>query len=146
MDFTVEILTPQVVAVEIDSSGLIARMNDVLTQFAGITGSGLSWTITGADTEMAVNYGYLCNSLSLQRMKLPSAANVGDRLVVIGGSSTRFRVEQYVDQSIVFGSLSTSVGIVGRIDSLNPGAALDLTHLGNSQWLAKDSNGNFEVV
>jgi hypothetical protein len=147
----VEILTPQVVAVDIDSSGLIARMNDVLTQLAelsagGIAGSGLSWTITGADTEMAVNYGYVCNSFSLQRMKLPAVAVVGDRVVVMSGSPTLFRVEQREGQSILFGDIPTTVGITGRIDSLHPGAGIELTFVGSSRWAVKDSNGNFEVT
>lgn len=106
----------------------------------------ISWVITDADTEMTSNCCYFCQSLILQRMKLPDSATPGDQLILIGAESTLFRIEQRDNQSVLFGDLATEVGVAGRIDSLSPGAVLNLSYIGNNRWVVKFSSGNFDVA
>lgn len=106
----------------------------------------ISWVITDADTEMASNCCYFCQSLTLQRMRLPDWAALGDQLILIGAEATLFRIEQRENQSVLFGDLATEVGVTGRIDSLSPGAVLNLSYIGNNRWIVKFSTGNFDMA
>lgn len=87
----------------------------------------LQWVeVTGTSQAMAINTGYIANNAGLVTLTLPSTAAVGDIVRVTGKGAGGWRMAQNAGQSINFGSLTTTTGAGGRLDSNNDYDSVEL--------------------
>jgi hypothetical protein len=113
------------------------------------SGSGLAWVdVTGVSQSIAVNTGYLSNNAGTVAFSLPASANLGDvfRIVGVQGAWT---LSQAANQRILFGSISTTLGIAGSLASTNAGDCVELVATNTSAstaWRVISSIGNITVT
>ena len=110
----------------------------------GVGGGALATIATSASLVLQTGYRYICTGLSLQILTLPLLADTGAIIAIHGDSVGLFRVAQLTGQQIRVGNKLTTIGLPGRLDSLEIGDAVDLICRGSGQWTCKLS-GNFEV-
>lgn len=136
---------------------LQAGTNVTITNPDGIAGnpsiavSGImSWlSVTGTTQAMSTNTGYVVNNASLVTLTLPSTANLGDSIRVLGASSGLWKISQLVTQQIIFGILSSTAGTSGSISSLKSNDAVEIRCIvaGTSTiWEVVSSAGNITVT
>lgn len=105
----------------------------------------MSWSVnTGSTVAMAVNVGYIANASGTQVLTLPAVAAVGS-LITVGGinNATGWQIAQNAGQSINFGTVVTTTGATGFLQS---SATNDVVHLvctvANTNWLVLSCIGN----
>lgn len=78
------------------------------------------WTdVTGTSQTMLNNNGYVADNASLVTLTLPSTANFGDEIKIVGKGAGGWLIAQNAGQSIKFGNVSTTAGVSGSIASTN---------------------------
>jgi hypothetical protein len=105
---------------------LVGSVGDVLTSngsgldpsFQSPTGGLLPWTDETSSKTMSVNGGYTTNGAGLIVLTLPTVAPYGSIFRIVGKSSGGWQVAQNSGQTIHFGSVSTTTGITGSIQSI----------------------------
>jgi hypothetical protein len=108
------------------------------------SGGGVSWVQITVSQELLPNRGYFCTGLALQTLTLPQSADIGDVVSVYGEGVGLFRIAQLSGQRIRVGNKATTLGLAGRIDSLEVGDAIELVYRGSGLWTGNLA-GNFEV-
>jgi hypothetical protein len=91
------------------------------------TGGGMSWTeVTGASQSMSPDNGYIANNAGLVTLTLPVTAAIGTAISVIGKGAGGWLIAQNVNQSIRFGSSTTTVGVGGSLASTQSADSINL--------------------
>lgn len=110
------------------------------------TGAGFSWntiTVVGPTT-MSINNGYISNSASTVQLLLPATAVVGSALFIVGKGTGGWQINQAAGQQILAESSSTSVGVLGTVNSSNQrDTMLLLCTTANTTWTAISGFGNW---
>lgn len=103
--------------------------------------------VNGATQAMAANTKYYANNAALVTLTLPTVAAKGSVLQVVGKAAGGWRIAQGAGQQIRFGSLDTTSGASGRIDSTFATDSLFLEcTTTDSIWTVISSQGNMDVV
>jgi hypothetical protein len=121
-------------------------LNGVIWENPG-TGS-VKWNLIPAvSANMAVQNGYVPNNIAQVSLNLPTTAVFGDIIRIVGKGSGGFRITQNAGQVIVFGMLSTTLGITGYLESNDRrDSVIILCTDNNVEFTIIDSNGNLTVV
>lgn len=100
------------------------------------SGSGMGWNeITTTTDNMLPNNGYIANNGGLVTLSLPSTANVGDVIYIVGKGSGGWKVGQAAGQQIIMGSSATTIGAGGSIASTNQYDSIALVcTIANTTW------------
>lgn len=110
------------------------------------TGGGLPWTeiaVVGP-TAMSVNNGYVTNNGARVQLTLPLASAFGSNIRILGKSAGGWQINQNAGQSIVLDSSSTSVGVLGTLQSDAFRDSVDLIcTTANTVWTIGDGIGNY---
>jgi hypothetical protein len=113
------------------------------------TGGGLSWTVvTGTTQAAAVNNGYIANNAGTVTITLPATAAVGSIIRVTGiNNATGWLIAQNAGQTIRFGTLATTTGVAGSLQSTATRDAVELLCVvANTTFQILSSIGNITVV
>lgn len=82
--------------------------------------SASTWTeVTSTSVVMEVNSGYKANNSSRVSLALPAASIFGQQISVVGFGAGGWRITQGTGQKIIIGSISSSVGTGGYVESEN---------------------------
>lgn len=112
--------------------------------------STITWsTVTGTSQSMATNNGYVANNAGQVVFTLPSTANLGDIITVIGiNNATGWKIAQNSSQQIMLGDVNTTAGTGGFLSSTAIGDRVTLTCVvaGSSTTYSATSMGNITVV
>lgn len=108
------------------------------------TGGGLTWSEITADTTGAVNTGYIINHASNRVvLTLPTTAAVGDIVRIAGKGAGGWKVAQNGSEKIHFGSVVTTTGTGGYLQSSQTHDAVELLCIvADTEWLVISSVGN----
>ena len=110
----------------------------------------ITWNdITATSATMLENNGYLADNAALVTLTLPSAANQFAIIEIKGYGAGGWTIAQPAGQQIIFGSLSTTVGVTGSLSSTNANDGVKLLAVvgGPSPvWSVLDSVGNIAIV
>jgi hypothetical protein len=133
----------------------VGLSNQVLTsQGAGsepqwtTLGSVVVWVaVAAASQTMVAQHGYVNNNAGLTTFTLPATANFGDIIEIAGVGAGGWKIAQNAGQSIVVGSLTSTVGAGGSVSST---MATDTIRLlcttANTTFKALSWAGNLTVV
>ena len=111
-------------------------------QFASST-TGFNWSVVTASSVTAdVNAGIIANRVATPvQILLPALFDIGDEIIVMGLGAGGWSVVCNTGQSILFGSVSSSVD--GSINSDITNSVLELRGLvPNTTWLITSTNSN----
>jgi hypothetical protein len=110
-------------------------------------GGGITWSVITTDQSLTVNTGVLANKSSgTLTLTLPTTAAVGTSIRVSGMQNT-WRVAQNASQKINFGSISTTTGTGGYLESTNARDSVELVCcVANTEWNVVSSIGNMTIV
>lgn len=112
------------------------------------TGSGIGWTnVTSTTLTMVADNGYVIDSASLCTATLPTTAALGQAISIIGLTGG-WQVAQNAGQSIIMGSVTSTVGTGGGIASTNIHDSINLICVvANTTFaLTGGPQGNITVV
>jgi len=105
-------------------------------------------TVTGP-TAMIKDYGYIANTTSptLCQFTLPTTADVGSIVAVVGKGTGLFQIQQGALQQIHYGNLSTTVGPGGSITSTKTHDRIELLcTTDNTTWTVLSAGAVLNVV
>lgn len=110
---------------------------------AGVT----SWTdVTGTTQTMASSVGYFANNASAVAFTLPTTAAKFEFVEIVGIQGS-WNVIQAAGQSIVFGNVTTTVGVGGSLASTNAHDCIRLQCIvANTTWQIVTAIGNITIV
>ena len=112
------------------------------------TAGGMGWTdVTGATQVLAVNNGYIADrGAGNVAFSLPASSALGD-IIEIVGRLNGWSVSQAAGQSIIFGTLTSTVGVGGSIASTNAHDCIRLVcSVANTEWIIRSAVGNITVI
>jgi hypothetical protein len=97
-----------------------------------------SWNyIISTSQAMASNNGYIVDNVSLVTLSLPTISNLGDEIIIVGRGTGGWKISQSVNQQIIIGSDSSTIGTGGSIASTNRRNSLALICTAvNLEWTA----------
>jgi hypothetical protein len=84
-------------------------------------GSSMTWSMITANQTLAVANGYFVNGVGSLNLALPAVAIVGQEIIVWDVGGNGFTITQGAGQSIIAGTLTTTVGVGGSIQSTAKG-------------------------
>lgn len=130
--------------------------NLTITNANGVGGSPsfslsgiMTWNdTTGTSQALSTFNGYVSDNAALVTFTLPSTANLGDVIQILGKAAGGWKIAQNASQQINVGKLSTTSGTAGSIASTNQFDTVELRCItaGTSTiWTAKVT-GNVTVV
>lgn len=133
---------------------ITAGTNISITNGAGsitVNASGLasfSWTdVTGTSQAMVANNGYIADNAGLVTLTLPTTAAQGTFISVCGNGAGGWSIAQNLNQSIKFGTQTTSTGTGGSLSSSNRYDQVDiLCTVANTTWVVRQAVGNLTYV
>jgi len=91
--------------------------------------------VTGSSATMSIMNGYLANNSTLVTLTLPASAIIGSTLVITGKNTGGWTIAQNAGQTIIVGSVSSTVGVTGSVSSASPTDSMELICLvANTTW------------
>ena len=108
-----------------------------------MTGPYPVWTReAGAAVAMAINHGYIPTNALLTVFTLPLVAPVGSLLYIAGEGVGGWTIHQNAGQSIQYVDTPTTVGVTGRLDSVNQFDSVTLVcRVANTTWQVIAASG-----
>jgi hypothetical protein len=107
--------------------------------------SNLNWQSLNASHQMQVNHAYVLNSPTLLLLNLPITAQIGDRILLVGQGVGNWRITQNPNQQLRAGSVTTTIGITGRAESIDPSAQVEIVALSALLWQATIILGHLDL-
>ena len=116
--------------------------------WATMSGGGPTYNeVTGTTQALVANNIYGINNAGLVTVTLPSTAAVGTIIEITGIGAGGWRLAQNASQIINFGTLSTTSGNTGRIDSTHRRDSIRLICVvANTEWNVLSAQGNLDVI
>lgn len=133
-------------------AALAAGVNGQVLKLVGGIPSWQDETLSGAtevtaDTTMVAGTRYITNKAATRCiMTLPASLSVGDTFQIMGKGATGFRIAQNAGQTIHFGTVSSTTGATGTVDSSQQYDALTLTAISTTDLTVQGPVGNFEIL
>jgi hypothetical protein len=110
-------------------------------------GSISAWEVITIDTNLTVNHGYITDGASQITYTLPTTADEGDLFKIVGKSTSGWRIDQNVGQTIYMGDVSTTTGTSGYINSTNGKDCIELVCVtADSDFVVSSSIGLIELT
>lgn len=107
----------------------------------------LPTSVVAVNTALLVNRAYVANDPAQITFSLPATAAVGDIIDVSGIGAGGWLISQNASQSIIFNSLTTTVGIAGSLAVTSAGHSVTLRCVvANTTFLVIAASGNITVV
>lgn len=112
------------------------------------TGGGFTWhDVTTSPQALAGGNGYVADSGSLITFTLPTTAAFGSTFFIAGHGTGGWTISQSSGQSIVVGTLTSTVGAGGSVASSNKANSVELVCIvANTTFKAIDWQGNLQVT
>lgn len=112
------------------------------------TAGGFTWNIVAAASQaLAAENGYINTNVGLTTFTLPAVTIVGDTYQIAGNSAGGWRVAQNAGQQIHYGSVSTTVGVAGQLDSTSAHDCIEILCItANTTFIILDSVGTITVT
>ena len=133
-------------------STLTAAGGITITNAAGAitisgSGGGFSWTeVTGVAQTMVANNGYVTSNAGQVVLTLPATSVIGDTIKVQGKGTGGWKVAQNAGQLIHFNSSTTTLGVLGYIESTQRYNSVELVCITNTnEWAVNSASGNLTV-
>ncbi len=114
-----------------------------------ITGSGIiGWNdITTATVAMAVNQGYVMDRATLVTATLPAVAPFGSIISIAGKGVGGWSIAQNAGQTIHFGVMDTTTGVLGSLASMSQYDCVELLCItANTDFVVRTVVGNLAVT
>jgi hypothetical protein len=128
----------------------IAISNGAGTITISAWGGGVSWTVETVNLNFTANKGIIANKAGRLDVTLPATGAIGDILEITGiNTAVGWRIVQNANQQIHIGTVSTTVGVGGYVESINIRDSLKLVCVvagASTQWQQLSSSGTFTVV
>lgn len=106
-----------------------------------------NWAVITANQSAAINSSYITNSTNLITLALPATAPVGSVLEVTGIGTGGWRIGQAAGQQVFFGSVSSTSGAAGQLNSTQSRDAIRLVCVtADTTWQVISSIGNIDVI
>lgn len=123
---------------------LLTAINTLIDN--ALAANTFSWNIIDADTDLAINNGYITNSgVDTVNLLLPATCAVGSIIKVVRYNGN-FNIAQNDLQRIWCSTQSTTVGTTGYITPLANNASVELLCVeADTTFLVVNSQGAFEV-
>lgn len=81
-------------------------------------GGGFTWSVVTVDATIASNTGVIANKAGVLTMTLPAAPTAGAVIEITGiNNATGWKIAQNANQQIFFGTVSTTIGVGGSLQS-----------------------------
>jgi hypothetical protein len=110
-------------------------------------GATATTEVTGTTQTAAVNNAYILNNASQVTLTLPTTANLGDKIEVMGKGAGGWKIAQNASQVIHFNTVDTTTGTGGSLASTHQYDCVTLACiLANNGWIVKASEGNITIV
>lgn len=111
------------------------------------SGGGFSWTeVTGVAQTMVANNGYVTSNAGQVVLTLPATSVIGDTIKVQGKGTGGWKVAQNAGQLIHFNSSTTTLGVLGYIESTQRYNSVELVCITNTnEWAVNSASGNLTV-
>jgi hypothetical protein len=113
-------------------------------------GGGVSWAVYTIDQDLVVNNGFIANKAGLLTLRLPATAAIGDMIRVTGiNTPVGWRISQRASQRIHWGTISTTVGVGGYIESTNIRDTVELLCVvagASTEWQVLSTQGTFTWI
>lgn len=111
----------------ISPTPLVIGTDAIIFNQSVATPSRETWNIINSTSQvMLPNQGYIANTATLCTLTLPSVCSIGDKVQIIGREIGLFQIAQNASQNIVYGNVSTTVGVTGYLQSTATGDSLTL--------------------
>ncbi len=122
--------------------------NQYLSGTGNSSGGFLNWqTITATSQGLLAGNGYVANAGTLLTFTLPLTCDVGDTIQILGKGVGKFKIAQNAGQAIVYGKLTTTIGVMGSLDAEHDKDSIELICTEtNVEFQVVDSVGNLTVV
>jgi hypothetical protein len=106
------------------------------------------WVIvSGTSQPMAVNTSYVTTNASLTTFTLPGTAAAGTTLRVVGYGTGGWKIAQNAGQTIHYGSLSSTAGTGGHLDSqFKTDSVLLVCVVANTDFVVASSQNNISIT
>jgi hypothetical protein len=109
----------------------------------------VNWTdVTGTTQAMSTFNGYIADNASLVTFTLPTTANIGDVIYILGKGAGGWKIAQNALQQVNVGKVASTAGVSGSLASTNQFDTVELRCItaGTSTiWTAKVT-GNITVI
>lgn len=106
-----------------------------------------TWNVvTGTSQAISENNGYVPTNVTRTDFSLPATADVGDHFIILGNGSGGFRITQGAGQYFQVGSVASTPGITGYIESTNRFDSVDVYCLEANNVFTVRPNGNLIIV
>jgi len=118
------------------------------TAYADRVALGIWTDVTGSTQALAVQNGYITNRGGGVTYTLPATATLGDTIEIVGKAGLAI-IAQNANQQIVFGSVSSTIGVGGTVTATNAGDCVKLrcvTAGASTLWAVTSSMGSWVVV
>lgn len=144
-------VSPTAGNINVVGAGGITVTGNPGTSTLTITGGGsggLTWNeVTGTSQAMAVDNGYIANNAGLVTLTLPATAALGSVIRVAGKGAGLWSIAQNAGQTIHFGSLDTTTGATGHLDSILQYDCVELLCVtANTEFVVISVMGNLTIV
>lgn len=135
-------------AATITAGAGISVTNGAGTITVAATTTGTTWNdTTGTSATLAASNSYVADNAGLVTYTLPATAAFGDEYEITAKAAGGWTVAQNALQSIVFGTISTTVGVGGSLSSTQTGDTIRLVCItANTTWQVLSSIGNITYV
>ena len=112
------------------------------------TGGGFDYTVVTANTQMAIDQGYIANKAGTACvLTLPATAVVGSSVAVVGLGATGWSIAQNSGQVIHINAASTTTGAGGSLASIDQYNSVQLICVvANTDWVATNGMGILTVT
>lgn len=134
----------------VGTAGQVLTSNgaSALPTWQNASGGGITWSeVTGTSQSAAVNNGYITNNAALVTVTIPTTAAVGSIVRVSGKGAGGWKVAQNASESIHFGSVTTTTGTGGYLQSTGQYDSVELLCIvADTTWEVISSVGNITVV
>ena len=110
--------------------------------------TGITWVeVTSTSQSASVNYGYVCNNAALVTVTLPTTAEFGDIIQIIGKGAGGWKLAQNASQTIHFGTENTTTGTGGYLESRNQYDCIEIKCItANTDFTVCASQGIIDVT
>ena len=108
------------------------------------------WTeITTATTTLVVNEGVVMNRATAITATLPATALFGEFIKIAGQGDGLTIIAQNANQTIHYGSSSTTIGVGGSLTATTKHDCLEMICIvagASTEWLVRSGIGNWQIV
>jgi hypothetical protein len=101
--------------------------------------------VTGTSMTLKSNHSYIANNTALVTFTLPTSANMGDIIKIVGRGSGLWQVAQNASQVIYFGNTNSTTGTAGYIASTLPRDCVYLYCISSTEWQVDNAVGSISI-